>query len=138
MTVLNEAARALINSGAVAHLVTLNHDGSPQLSMVWVGLDGDDIIMGHLGEHQKVKNITRDGRVALSIATGIRNSHGLDEYLVVYGTATVEPGGGPEVLQRLAHVYLGPDVRFPPTDNPPTGYVTRVTPIRVGGVGDWR
>lgn len=39
MTGLNPAARALVESGALAHLVTLNEDGSPQVSVIWVGLD---------------------------------------------------------------------------------------------------
>lgn len=46
-------------------------------------------------------------------------------------------GGAPELLQRLAHVYLGADTRFPPFDDPPPGYVLRITPESVGGVGPW-
>jgi hypothetical protein len=41
------------------------------------------------------------------------------------------------LLQRLAHVYLGPDVRFPPIDDPPPGYVLHITPESIGGVGSW-
>jgi len=41
------------------------------------------------------------------------------------------------LLQRLAHVYLGTEVRFPPTDDPAIGYTLRMTPERIGGVGDW-
>jgi hypothetical protein len=59
------------------------------------------------------------------------------EYLVVYGTARVTEGGAAEVLQRLAHTYLGPDVVFPPMPDPPPGFVTRITPERLGGVGPW-
>ena len=76
--VLNEAARAALNSGRLAHLVTLNPDGSPQVTIVWVGLDGDEIVSGHLGAWQKVKNVRRDPRVALSTETGGRNENGLD------------------------------------------------------------
>jgi hypothetical protein len=60
-----------------------------------------------------------------------------DEYLVVHGRARITEGGAPELLQRLAHVYLGPDVKFPPMDDPPPGYITHITPTRVGGVGPW-
>jgi hypothetical protein len=49
----------------------------------------------------------------------------------------VEEGGAPELLQRLARVYLGPDVKFPPMDDPPPGYVIRTTAERIGGVGPW-
>jgi hypothetical protein len=61
----------------------------------------------------------------------------LDEYLVVHGRARITDGGAPELLQRLAAVYLGPDVTFPPMDNPPAGVVTRIAVDRVGGVGPW-
>ena len=54
-----------------------------------------------------------------------------------YGTARLEEGGGPELLQRLAEVYLGPGVKFPPFDNPPPGHVIRITADRVAGIGPW-
>lgn len=137
MIVLNDAARAAIAGPNLAHLVTLDPDGSPQVSVVWVGLDGDEVVVGHLGSGRKVTNIARDPRVALTMETGGRNAMGLDEYLTIRGTATVEPGGAPELLQRLAYVYLGPEVRFPPMDDPPPGTIIRIAPQRVGGVGPW-
>jgi PPOX class probable F420-dependent enzyme len=137
MTVLNDAARAAITSGHVAHLVTLAADGSPQLSAVWVGLDGDQIVSGHMGDRQKLRNIRRDPRVALSIETGVVNPMGLAEYLVIHGRGEVVDGDAAGLLQRLAHVYLGPDVVFPPGDHHPTGLILRITPERVGGVGPW-
>ncbi len=137
MTVLPDSARAVLESAALAHLVTIDPDGRPQLSIVWVGLDGDEIVAGHLPEHRKVRNIRRDPRVALSIETANRNSIGLNEYLIIHGSARITEGGAPELLQRLAHTYLGPDVKFPPMDNPPPGYITHITVERVGGVGPW-
>ena len=121
----------------MAHLVTLNGDGSPQLSCVWVGLDGDEIVCAHLPRHRKVKNIERDSRVALSIEADGLNAIGLKEYLVVYGSARVTEGGAPELLGRLARTYLGPDVEFPPMPNPPPGYITHITVDRIAGVGPW-
>src|SRR5689334_24629571 len=117
MAVLNAEARAALTAGRLAHLVTLNADGSPQVAIVWVGVDGDEIVSGHLSDaQQKLRNVRRGPRVALSLETGGRSEQGLDHYLVVRGRARVEPGGAPELLQRLAHVYLGPDVKFPPMD----------------------
>ena len=137
MASLPDSARAVLESPALAHLVTLNPDGSPQVSIVWVGLDGDEIVAGHLPEHRKLRNIRNDSRVALSLETGNRNAMGLAEYLVIHGTARVTEGGAPQLLQRLAHTYLGPDVRFPAMDNPPPGYITHITVERVSGVGPW-
>jgi PPOX class probable F420-dependent enzyme len=137
MTSLPDSARALLESAALAHLVTLNPDGSPQVTIVWVGLDGDEIVIGHLPEHRKIRNIRNDSRVALSIETSERNATGLNEYLVINGTARVTEGGAAELLQDLAHTYLGPEVRFPPMDNPPPGYITHISVDRISGVGPW-
>jgi PPOX class probable F420-dependent enzyme len=137
MTVLTPEARDVLTAGRLAHLVTINADGSPQVSIVWVGVDGDEIVSGHLGVRHKLRNVERDPRVVLSLETGHRNATGLDEYLVVRGTARVTPGGAPEFLQRLAHVYLSSDTKFPPIDDPPPGYVLRITPDSIGGVGPW-
>lgn len=137
MANLPDSARAVLESPGLAHLVTLEPDGRPQVSIVWVGLDGDEIVAAHLPEHRKVRNIRQDSRVALSIETASRNEIGLQEYLVVYGQARITEGGAPELLQRLARTYIGPDVKFPPMDNPPPGFITHVTVERVAGVGPW-
>jgi PPOX class probable F420-dependent enzyme len=132
-----EAARAMIESDALAHLVTIGGDGRPQVSCVWVGLEGDDIVFASLGARRKLDNIARDPRVALSIEGRETNAMGLREYLVVHGTARIVEGGGPELLQRLARTYLGPDVKFPPMDDPPPGVVVHIAAERLGGVGPW-
>jgi PPOX class probable F420-dependent enzyme len=137
MATIPQSVRALVESGKLAHFVTRNADGSPQLTVVWVGLDGDEFVTAHLNRHQKVKNVQRDAHVVFSMEADTTSPIGLKEYLVVYGTAVVEEGGAPELLQRLAHVYLGRSVIFPPMPNPPAGYVMRITPERYGGVGPW-
>jgi PPOX class probable F420-dependent enzyme len=137
MTAIPESAREILEGDALAHLVTINPDGTPQVSCVWVGLDGDEIVCASLGPRRKLDNIARDPRVTLSLEGTESNRLGLREYLVVHGDARIEPGGGPELLQRLAHVYLGPDVKFPPMDDPPPGVTVRIAPRRLGGVGPW-
>jgi PPOX class probable F420-dependent enzyme len=135
---LPESARAVIESGRLAHLVTLNPDGSPQVSCVWVGLDGDEIVSGHLaGGQQKLRNLRRDPRVSLSIEGTEIQPPGLLQYLVVHGRARITDGGAPELLQELAHRYLGPDVDFPPMPDPPPGFVLRIDVERLGGIGPW-
>jgi PPOX class probable F420-dependent enzyme len=137
MTALPDSARALLESDAIAHLVTLNRDGSPQVTCIWVGLEGDEIVSGHLFPQQKLRNVQRNPRVVLSLEGTVVNDFGLKEYLVVHGQARLEDGGAPELLQRLAHTYLGPDVRFPRMPDPPPGTVMRTTIGRLGGVGPW-
>ncbi len=137
MSVLNAAAHEVIAGGRLAHLVTINSDGSAQVSVVWVGFDGDEIVSGHLGDRQKLRNARRDPRVVLSLESGVVNEFGLAEYLVIRGHARVTEGGAAELLQRLAHVHLGPDVTFPPPGEHPPGFVLRITPEKVSGVGPW-
>ncbi|MBV6397429.1 MAG: hypothetical protein HFACDABA_03043 [Anaerolineales bacterium] len=129
--------RALIESGAHAHLVTLNPDGSPQVTVVWVGIEDDEIVAAHLPRNKKVRNIQRDSRVALSLEAATKSNFGLTEYAVIYGTARITEGGAAELLQKLAYVYMGPGVKFPPMDNPPPGYITRIRVDRIEGVGPW-
>jgi PPOX class probable F420-dependent enzyme len=92
---LPEAARTAITSGRNAHLVTLNEDGSTQVTVVWVGLEGDEIVCGHLAKRKKVRNVLRDPRVVLSMETGGHDERGLDNYLVATGRARVTEGGAP-------------------------------------------
>jgi PPOX class probable F420-dependent enzyme len=137
MSTIPDSVRAVLESSALAHLVTLDPDGSPQVSIVWVGLDGDEIVAGHLAERRKVHNIRNDPRVVLSFETNGHNERGLVEYLVIHGTARISEGGAPALLQRLAHTYLGPDVEFPPPSSAKPGFITHITVDRVTGVGPW-
>jgi PPOX class probable F420-dependent enzyme len=134
---LSDAARELLESDAVAHVVTLDDDGGPQVTAAWVGVDGDEIVFATLPDQRKLRNLRRDSRVALSVPSPNRNQWGLLEYLVVYGTARVTEGSAADLLQRLAYTYLGPDVVFPNMADPPPGFITRITPERIGGVGPW-
>lgn len=130
--------RAVLESGRLAHMTTLNPDGSPQASCVWIGMEADEIVMASLRRNQKVRNVERDPRVVISVATGTKGARsGLEEYLVVHGRARVVTGGAPELLQRLAFVYMGPGVKFPRMPDPPPGFVVRIEPLRFGGHGPW-
>lgn len=130
-------ARDLIESDVVATFVTLNEDGTPHVTAAWVGLEDGEVVIGTLSDQRKLRNVRRDPRVAVALHTDRVNEFSLLEYLVLQGRARITEGGAPELLQRLAHTYLGPDVRFPPFDTPPPGYVTRITVESVGGVGPW-
>jgi PPOX class probable F420-dependent enzyme len=138
MTVaIPDSARDVIESGQLAHLVTVNRDGSPHVTIVWVGLDGDEIVIGKLSEDHKVRNIRRDPRVSLSMEAKSGEQYGMKNYVVVEGTARVTEGGAPALLQELAQRYIGPGATFPPMPNPPAGFIIRVTPEKVRGMGPW-
>ena len=134
---LDDSARAMIGSGADATLVTINPDGSPQVSLVWVALqstpDGDELVSAHLVEYQKTRNIRRDPRVAVTILS--KDHPGQQTpYLSITGTARIVEGGAPELLTELAEAMLGSSEHFPPP-NSPAGLLTRIHIDKVGGFG---
>jgi PPOX class probable F420-dependent enzyme len=107
------------------------------VSLAWVGIEDEEVVIGTIPDQVKLRNLRRDPRITISMVSGQRNAYGLDEYVVLHGRARVTDGGAAELLQRLAHTYLGPDVRFPPMPDPPPGWVIRVEVERVRGVGPW-
>ncbi len=136
---LDDAARELIGEGVDATLVTLNADGSPQVTVVWVALestaDGDELVTAHLAEYQKTRNVRRDPRVSVTI---LSTNHPLLQtpYLAITGNARIVEGGAPELLKKLAKTMLGSGEHFPPPDSPP-GLLTRIRIEKVGGFGPW-
>jgi PPOX class probable F420-dependent enzyme len=137
MAGIPETVGTLVAEGHLAHLVTVNADGSPQASVVWMGVDGDELVSGHLHESLKVRNLRRDPRAVISMESELVQPNGLQQHLIAHCTARITEGGAAGLLQQLAHVYLGPDVKFPPIDDPPPGFILRFTVDRIGGVGPW-
>ncbi|MBI3927579.1 MAG: pyridoxamine 5'-phosphate oxidase family protein [Armatimonadetes bacterium] len=74
--ILPESARAVIARAPLAHVITLNRDGTPQVTVVWVDLQGDEFLVAHLGQGQKLKNLRRDPRVAPFDADRRKERHG--------------------------------------------------------------
>ena len=137
---LNDAARALIGAGADATLVTINPDGSPQVSVVWVAVqstpDGDELVAAHLSDsYKKVRNVRREPNVAVTILASPKPGQ-QREYLSVNGTARIVEGGAPELLKDLAIALLGSDEHFPPP-NSPEGFLTRTRIDSTGGHRPW-
>jgi PPOX class probable F420-dependent enzyme len=136
MSGLPGALRDLIESGPMAHLSTINADGSPQVSVIWIGLDGDDIVSSHLGWYAKLRNIERDPRIVLSFDAPRAPGVFMNPYAMVQARAAIEPSDEAwDLLNRLVKVYVSPDTEFPAPNRP--GYIVRYSVERVGGVGPW-
>jgi PPOX class probable F420-dependent enzyme len=104
-----QSVRELVATAPLGHLTTINPDGSPEVTVIWVGIDNsnnnkDEFVIGHLGMYKKIQNIRRDPRVVLSMLGPNTNAQHLREYVVVYGNARITEGGAPTLLQRLAHI----------------------------------
>jgi PPOX class probable F420-dependent enzyme len=137
MPSLSPELRQLIESGPLAHLSTVNADGSPQVSVIWLGLDGDTPVSAHMSRQQKLRNVEREPRVVLSFDAPREPGIFLAHHAVLRARATIE---GPtveawELLNRLTKVYMAPDAEFPAPRG--EGHIIRYTVERVGGVGPW-
>ncbi len=137
MLSISAPAQVLLGSDAVAHVWTTNPDGTPQVSVVWVIADGDEILFGTDANSQKAKNLARDPRVVLSIEDVTRNERGFQRHLVIRGHAAIEPGPDPELMDRLAMKYLRLRRHPLALRDSPTSVVVRTTIDRISGVGPW-
>jgi PPOX class probable F420-dependent enzyme len=136
MSDLPRELRDLIESGPMVHLSTINADGSPQVTVIWVGLDGNDLVSGHMSRHVKLRNVERDPRVVLSFDAPRVPGVFLNPYAVLKARATVQPSDDAwDLLNRLTKVYMSPDAEFPAPKGP--GYIVRYCVERIGGVGSW-
>ena len=122
MAPIPESARELLESDALGHLVTMNEDGSPQVSCVWVGVDGDEVVSGHLPRNRKIQNIERDPRVVLTVEGSEKTSLGLQHYLLIHGAGPrhrgrrpgAARGAGPRLPRAGRHLpsHAGPSARL--------------------------
>jgi PPOX class probable F420-dependent enzyme len=136
MSNLSRELRDLIESGPMAHLSTINADGSPQVTVIWIGLDGDDLVSAHMSRHVKLRNIERDPRVVLSFDAPRKPGVFMNPYAVLRARAAVQPSDEAwDLLNRLAKVYVSPDALYPGAKGP--GYIVRYSIERIGGVGPW-
>jgi len=138
MATISKGAREFLATGLLAHVVTLNPDGTPHVSLAWAGVDEDGgVVWSSFSDQHKLDNLRRDPRITLSFQAHESGGEPLHPYLVIRGRATIEPGGALEVMDRLAEFYIGPGQEFPMRDVPP-GLTVRVAVDDVYGVGPWR
>ncbi|MEV6954128.1 PPOX class F420-dependent oxidoreductase [Streptomyces sp. NPDC051183] len=132
MTVaLNDTVRKLLDAPHPAVLATLNPDGSPQSSVVWVTRDGEDILISTERGRRKERNIARDERVGLTVFD-LANPF---LYAEIRGTATITEDAGRAVAVRIAEEYMGPGGGKEYAEAPAeqVRVVVRVTPSKVLG-----
>ena len=137
MPTISAMAQTLLGSDAVAHVWTTNPDGSPQVSVVWVIAQDDEILFGTDASSQKAKNLAHDSRIVLSIEDEERNERGYQRHLVIRGRARIEAGPDPALMDRLAAKYTGLRRHPLALRDSPTSVVVRVEVDRLSGVGPW-
>ncbi|MYW04617.1 PPOX class F420-dependent oxidoreductase [Streptomyces sp. SID3343] len=128
---LRDSARTLLDAAHPAVLATINADGSPQSSVVWVGLDGDDLLISSQAGRLKERNLRRDPRASLTVYDPADSDH----YVEVRGTCTVTEDEGRRLAVALAEKYEGPGAGDEYLALPPESVrvIIRITPTRVVG-----
>ncbi len=102
---LPETIKQFLTLRAYGHVVTRNKDGSPQMSMVWLDVDGNEVLFNTAEGRIKPRNLRRDPRILISVQNPL-NPQG---HAVVHGTTTVTAEGAEQHIDMLAKRFLGMD-----------------------------
>ena len=128
---LSDAARKIIDAPNPAVLATVNPDGSPQTSVVWVRRDGNDLLISSAAGRRKDKNLARDPRVSMTVYDQADPL----QYIEIRGLASISEDPGRQLAVSLAEEYEGPGAGQVYLELPPEviRIVIRITPLRVLG-----
>ena len=138
MATIPDGAREFLKQGALAHIVTLDPDGTPQITLAWAGAEDDgSVVWSTFSDQRKLENLRRDPRISLSFQAHESGGEPLHPYLVIRGRARITEGGALDVMDRLAEYYIGPGERAPWRDAP-SGVTVHVDVVAVYGQGSWR
>jgi PPOX class probable F420-dependent enzyme len=125
---LSDRAKALIDGKSFAVVSTIQPDGSPQSSVVWVKRDGDDILFSTVEGRRKHLNLMRDPRVSILL----NPADSPYEYLEARGEVTMTTAGGRELIDELAAKYRGVD-KYTWDGPDDVRVIVRLTPRKVVG-----
>ncbi|MFI1104356.1 PPOX class F420-dependent oxidoreductase [Streptomyces melanogenes] len=123
----NEETRKLLDGRNFATVATLNRDGGPQTSVVWITRDGNAVLFSTTAGRQKARNLTRDPRISLTVFDTANPYQSID----IRGTAELIEDREKSLPRELSHKYLGED---PPAESEEVlRLIVRVTPQKVTG-----
>ena len=121
--------KTLLEDKAYGHVVTLSAKGQPRVTMVWVDVDGDEVLFNTAEGRQKPRDLRRDPRVIVSV----QDPNNPQAYAVFHGTARITEEGARAHIDKLAKRFLGVDkYPGPPTE---TRLIVRISVDRISGVG---
>jgi PPOX class probable F420-dependent enzyme len=126
---LPESVKKMLEDKAYGHVVTFNPNGQPQLTMVWVDVDGNEALFNTADGRKKVQNLRRDPRIMLSV----QNRSDPQSYVVLNGTATLTETGADAHIDKLAKRFLGLD-KYPYRQPGEKRLIVRVKVDRLGGL----
>lgn len=127
---LPDTIKQILTLRAYGHVVTRNQDGSPQMSMVWMDVDGNEVLFNTAERRVKPRNLRRDPRILISVQNPL-NPQG---HAVFHGTATVTAEGAEQHIDMLAKRFLGMD-KYPWRAPGEKRLIVRTQVDRITGLG---
>jgi PPOX class probable F420-dependent enzyme len=122
---LDQETRELLDGRNFATVATLNADGGPQTSVVWIGREGDAVLFTVTADKRKARNLARDPRVSIAVFDAANPYHSVE----IRGTAELIEDPQRTLSKTLSHKYLGEDP--PPEPDEVRRLIVRVRPQRV-------
>jgi PPOX class probable F420-dependent enzyme len=128
---LSDKLKELLDGPVFVSIATIQPDGSPQVSPVWVKRDGDDVLISTTEGRRKEQNLRRDPRVTVLL----QPADAPYSYAEIRGTATLTTDGGQELIDELSQKYHGKNYAEvnPDAVNDSPRVVVRITPRKVVG-----
>lgn len=106
MASIPSSHRDILEGKNFAHIATLMKDGSPQVTPVWIDLEGDTILFNTADGRVKPRNLDRDGRVAISV----HDQSNPYRYIQIRGTVSEKTYEGADAhIDKMAKKYIGVD-----------------------------
>jgi PPOX class probable F420-dependent enzyme len=127
---LPQAVKKLLQDKAYGHVVTFNAEGKPQLTMVWMDVDGDEVTFNTAEGRRKPQNLRRDPRIMVSV----QDRNDPQVYAVFHGKAGVTEAGADDHIDKLAKRFLGAD-KYPFRQPGEKRVIVRISVDRIGGFG---
>jgi PPOX class probable F420-dependent enzyme len=125
-----ESLKKVLEDKAYGHVVTFNANGNPELTMVWVDVEGDEVLFNTAEGRRKPDNIRRDPRVIVSV----QDRNNPQAYAVFHGKARLTDVNADEHIDKLAKRFLGAD-KYPFRQPGEKRVLVRITVDRIGGMG---
>jgi PPOX class probable F420-dependent enzyme len=127
---LPQSVKTLLSDKAYGHVVTSNSDGKPQVTMVWMDVDGDEVLFNTAEGRRKAQNLRQDPRIIVSV----QSRSDPQAYAVFHGKARVTETGADEHIDKLAKRFLGAD-KYPFRQPGEKRLLVRISVDRIGGFG---
>jgi PPOX class probable F420-dependent enzyme len=128
--VLAPAVKKILQDKAYGHVITMGPKGTPQVTMVWMDVEGDEVLFNTAEGRLKPRNLRRDPRIIISV----QDRNDPQSSMVLHGKATVTEAGADDHIDKLAKRFLGAD-KYPFRRPGEKRLIVRTKVDRIGGYG---